>query len=90
MALGTPADLAAARKKLLGQAKSGTNDAGTMIQWLRLVRELQVQESEGVCEYGTYVLAKARGQLGAEECAFLQPLSRAHAQRTREGGRRAV
>jgi hypothetical protein len=71
MAIGTPADLAAARAKLVSNSSTGKPDETIMIEFLRLVRELGVSDPEGVCEYGSYVLAKCRGHLSAGECAFL-------------------
>lgn len=68
--MGTPADLAAARAKLIAQADQGILDAATRIQYLRLVRDLGVHDAEGVCEYGSYVLAKGARQLGSVECAI--------------------
>lgn len=69
MALGTPAELAASRAKLIAQGKAGVKDASEMIKYLRLVRELSVHDAEGVVEHGSYVLARAKGQLAADECA---------------------
>ena len=74
MALGTPADLAAARTKLVANAATGRKDAATMISFLRLVRELGVQDPEAVCEHGSYVLAHCKGKLSVTECAESQPL----------------
>jgi hypothetical protein len=70
MVIGTPADLAAARSKLIGHASTGKIDEKTMIEFLRLVRELGVSDPEAVCEYGSYVLSKCRRHLSAGECAF--------------------
>jgi hypothetical protein len=70
MALGTPADLAAARAKLITDTGKGILDTATRIKYLRLVRDLGVHDAEGVCEYGSYVLAKGARQLGSVECAI--------------------
>ena len=69
MSLGTPADLAELRSKLTQQNSTGVKDAKTMISYLKLRRDLGVHDAEGVCEYGTYVLAKAKRQLKTTECA---------------------
>jgi hypothetical protein len=71
MALATPADLADARSKLLAQSSSGQADVATMIDYLKLRRDLGVHEPEGVCEYGTYVLAKGSSRLKTNDCAPL-------------------
>lgn len=65
----TADDLAASRRKLVSQAQAGVKDVGTMREYLRLVRDLRIEDAEGVCEYGTYVLAKGKGRLPSTECA---------------------
>lgn len=72
--VATPEDLAASRRKLVSQAQAGVRDVSAMREYLRLVRDLRVEDAEGVCEYGTYVLSKGKGRLPATECACFPSL----------------
>ena len=63
----TCADLANARSKLHAMGPKGSSAFIEMNKYLRLVRELGVKDSEGVAEYGSYVLKSFRSKLQEDE-----------------------
>jgi hypothetical protein len=67
MPFSTPADFAKAKAELKRLGPSAVHHGHAMVTYLRLLRELNITDAEGVLEYGSAVLTKFPGKLSMEE-----------------------